>query len=160
MYNDNLWVQDPGLCLWEAEALDGLNELLDLQKCDQSLGLCPGLGQSLRPIPEKFMGAGQDRDTSTRPYSPWPEPPRAQAQRVGFRHRAGLTGLTIEYIWIFEYFLVEVHSVVLYIGNGYWQEISLSLYLLLTIDWLFSEVLLKLLITIHVTDMPRELELS
>ena len=36
MYNDNYWVQAPGLGLWKAPALDGLNELLELQKCNQS----------------------------------------------------------------------------------------------------------------------------
>ena len=43
MYNDNFWVQAPDLGPWEARVLDGLNELLELQKCDQSPGLCPSL---------------------------------------------------------------------------------------------------------------------
>ena len=41
MYNYNLWAQAPGNCPWEAWAPDGLNELLELQKCDQSPGLYP-----------------------------------------------------------------------------------------------------------------------
>ena len=60
MYNGNLWVQAPGPGLWEAWALDGLNELLELQKCDWSPGLSPGLSQGLRPIPEKFLMHGVD----------------------------------------------------------------------------------------------------
>ena len=42
---------------WEARAPDGLNEL---QKCDQSLGLSPGLSQGLRPLPKKFLIHGVD----------------------------------------------------------------------------------------------------
>ena len=38
MYNGNYWVQVPGLGLWEARTPDGLNELLELQKCDWSPG--------------------------------------------------------------------------------------------------------------------------
>ena len=60
MYNGNLWVQAPGLGPWESQAADGLNELLELQKCDQSPGLSPGLSQGLRPIPEKFLMHGID----------------------------------------------------------------------------------------------------
>ena len=44
MYNSSLWAQAPGLGPWEAQAPDGLNELLELQKCDWSPGLGPGLG--------------------------------------------------------------------------------------------------------------------
>ena len=58
MYNGTLWVQAPGLDPWKAWAADGLNELLELQKCDQSPGLSPGLSQGLRPVPEKFLMHG------------------------------------------------------------------------------------------------------
>ena len=60
MYNGNLWVQAPGLGPCEAQALDGSNEVLELQKCNWSPGLCPGLSQGLRPIPEKFLMHGVD----------------------------------------------------------------------------------------------------
>ena len=60
MYYGSLWVQAPGLGLWEAWPLDGLNELLELQKCDQSPGLGPGLSQALRSVPEKFLMHGVD----------------------------------------------------------------------------------------------------
>ena len=54
----SLWVQAPGLGPWEAQTPDGLNELLELQKCNQSLDLSLGLSQGLRPIPEKFLMHG------------------------------------------------------------------------------------------------------
>ena len=60
MYNGSLWVQAPGLCPWYAWALDGLNELLELQKCDWSQASVQALGQGLRPIPEKFLMHGVD----------------------------------------------------------------------------------------------------
>ena len=101
---------------WETQALDGVNELLELQKCNWNAGLSGGMSQGLRPLPEKFLmhgvdvhpftvqpaspditlysglfiGVEQEGDTSTRQCSPWLEPPRAQALRVGSRHRASL----------------------------------------------------------------------
>ena len=50
MYNGSLWVQAPGLGPWEAQAPDGLNELLELQKSNQIPGLGPGPSLSLRPV--------------------------------------------------------------------------------------------------------------
>ena len=107
----------PGPCPWEAWALDGLNELLELQKCDRTPGFCPGLSQGLRPIPEKFPIYGVAVHTSlsslpllmshlTQDYL-WgldrrgiPPPsnivpglshPEPQVPRVGSRHMASLT---------------------------------------------------------------------
>ena len=60
MYNGNLWVQAPDLGPLETWAPRGLNELLELQKCDQSSGLGPALSQGLRPVPEKFLRHGVD----------------------------------------------------------------------------------------------------
>ena len=50
----------PGSCPGEAWALDGLNELLELQKCDWSRGLSGGVSQGMRPVPEKFLMDGVD----------------------------------------------------------------------------------------------------
>ena len=119
MYNGILWDQAPWPCPGEDQAPYGLNELLELQKCDWSPSLAGGAGQGLRPLPEKFpnawcrcapftvqpaspdvtqdsglfMGAGQEGNTSTKQHSPWLESPRAQAPRVKSRHRASLTVL-------------------------------------------------------------------
>ena len=117
MYNGILWAQAPGPCPGEAWAPDGLNELLELQKCYWSPGLYPGLGQGLRPIPEKFLMHGIDVHPSlsslpllmshlAQDYL-WglgrrgiPPPghivpgwshPGPRPKRVGSRHRAGLT---------------------------------------------------------------------
>ena len=117
MHNGNLWSQAPGPCPREAQTLDGLNKLLELQKCNQSPGLCPSLSQGYKPIPEKFLMHGVDVYPSlsslpvlmshlTQDYL-WglgrkgiPPPsnivphwshPGPQAPRVGSRHRAGLT---------------------------------------------------------------------
>ena len=56
MCNGNLWAQASDLGPWEAWALDSLNELLELQK---AIG-AQAWGQSLRPIPEKFLMHGVD----------------------------------------------------------------------------------------------------
>ena len=102
---------------WEAQTQDGLNELLELWKCNWSPGLSRGMSQGLRLIPEKFLMPGvdvhlslsslplltsymtqdylwgQDRrgSTFTKQYNPSLESPRAQTLKVGSRHRAGLT---------------------------------------------------------------------
>ena len=60
MYNGILGAQVPWPHSWEAWALDGFNELLQLQKCDWSPGLAGGVGQGLGPLPEKFLMHGVD----------------------------------------------------------------------------------------------------
>ena len=41
--------------LSEGSSPDGLNELLELQKCDWNPGLSGGVSQGLSPLPEKFL---------------------------------------------------------------------------------------------------------
>ena len=60
MYNGSFMTSGPWPHLWEAWALDGLNELLELQKCNWSPGFSGGASQGLRPIPEKFLMHGVD----------------------------------------------------------------------------------------------------
>ena len=60
MYNGIWRAQAPWSCPGEAWALDGLNELLEPQKCDWSPGLSGGMSQDLRPVPEKFLMHGVD----------------------------------------------------------------------------------------------------
>ena len=55
MYNGSFKTSGPWPLPWETQATDGLNELLELQKCDWSPDLLGGASQGLRPVPEKFL---------------------------------------------------------------------------------------------------------
>ena len=61
MYNGIFGAQAPWPCPGEAWAPDGLNELLELQKCElEPRPLRRRMGQDLRPLPEKFLMHGVD----------------------------------------------------------------------------------------------------
>ena len=111
MYNGNLGIQAHGLGPWEAQAPEGLTELLELRKYDWSPGplsrprvrawglylrcsyaWCRCVPFTVQPAspdvtPDAglFMGAGQEGDTSTRQHSPWLAPPRVPGPRDRFQ---------------------------------------------------------------------------
>ena len=64
MYNGIRGLKSPWSYPGEAWAPDGLNELLELQKCDWGPGLSGGVSQGLRPVPEKFLMDGVDMQPS------------------------------------------------------------------------------------------------
>ena len=60
MYNGVLGAHVPWPHSREAQALDGLTKLPELQKCDWNPCLSGGMGQGLSPLPEKFLMHGVD----------------------------------------------------------------------------------------------------
>ena len=60
VYNSVVEAQAPWPCPGEAWALDVLNKVPELKKCDWSPGLSGGMGQGLRSLLEKFLMHGVD----------------------------------------------------------------------------------------------------